>query len=331
MIRPLTALMLLGAAGAGLHLYSVKQGTTLLERELRDIRRQTEAARERTQVLRAEWALLNEPDRLRQVVQRHLPLDAMAPAQFVRESDLARRLPAPVTFAGTPSLFAPLPGSEPAGRESVLVARAPEAPVATPVAATPVAATPVAAPVAAIAVAAVAPPRVAAPVAPPAAAPAAAPVTTATIASLAPPPRAAAPRPQAPPPPAIPAGGLQPPVVAPVIAPTQNAAARVNPPVAAAVTATALPPIPGTTQTAAARAPRAAPAPPAAPQPYAARPPAQLVRTPPSPATAVPPSVVGTPGQNIRPLLPPPVPYGSSGSGLISSATAATLTAQAGR
>ncbi len=310
MIRPLTALLLLGAAGTGLNLYSVKQGTTLLERELRDIRRQTEAARDRTQVLRAEWALLNEPDRLRQVVQRHLPLDAMAPGQFVREADLARRLPAPVVFAGTPSLFAPAPGGEPPRRENVLVARAAEPQVVLAAVAPP-------APM----------PNVASPVAP------------TTVAALLPAPRAAAPRPQAPPPPVLPAGGLQPTAASGLAPPSPVGIA--TPATTAPITtmqgviATPLPPIAGTTQ-APPTAYRPPPRPAAPPSmPYAAtpaaRPPAQLVRTPSPPAAVLPPSVAGTPGQNIRPLLPPPVPYGAAGAGLISSARASTLTAQAGR
>jgi hypothetical protein len=107
MIRPLTLLTLCAAAGAGLWLYQVKHAASQLDRELREINRRTEQARERTQVLRAEWALLNEPDRLRQVAQRHLPLEPMAPAQFVRLGDVGARLPAPRHFAGAPSLFAP--------------------------------------------------------------------------------------------------------------------------------------------------------------------------------------------------------------------------------
>ncbi|MEO3472658.1 hypothetical protein AAFN86_12375 [Roseomonas sp. CAU 1739] len=112
MIRPLTLVTLCAAAGAGLYLYQVKHSVSELDRELRDINRRTEHARERTQVLRAEWALLNEPDRLRQVAQRYLPLDAMTPAQFVRIGEIERRLPAARQFAGSPSLFAP---TEPAG------------------------------------------------------------------------------------------------------------------------------------------------------------------------------------------------------------------------
>jgi hypothetical protein len=115
MIRPLTLVSLIAAAGAGLHLYQVKHSVSMLDRELREVNRQTEVVRERTQILRAEWALLNEPDRLRQVAQRHLALEPMAPAQFIREAELERRLPAARVFAGPPSLFGPveLPPSMP--------------------------------------------------------------------------------------------------------------------------------------------------------------------------------------------------------------------------
>ncbi|WP_230166868.1 hypothetical protein, partial [Roseomonas sp. CECT 9278] len=183
MIRPLTLLSMVTAAGAGLYLYQVKHSVAQLDRELRGINRQTEQARERTQVLRAEWALLNEPDRLRQVAQRHLPLEAMTPAQFVRPAEMERRLPPPRQFAGTPSLFAPV---EPAGDGSAtaiaLAAAAPRTPVAAPtaspspvavaaatpqpapapaapVAAAPVAAAPVAAPAAPVVTAAAEAPR----------------------------------------------------------------------------------------------------------------------------------------------------------------------------
>ena len=115
MIRPLTLASLIVAAGAGLHLYQVKHSVSMLDRELREVNRQTEVVRERTQILRAEWALLNEPDRLRQVAQRHLVLEPMAPAQFIREAELERRLPAARPFAGPASLFGPpeLPPSVP--------------------------------------------------------------------------------------------------------------------------------------------------------------------------------------------------------------------------
>ena len=145
MIRPMTLLSMLAAAGAGLYLYQVKHSVAQLDRELRSVHRQTEQARERTQVLRAEWALLNEPERLRQVAQAHLPLEAMSPTQFVRMHEIERRLPAARVFAGPASLFAPIepPGD---GRPVALAlaeprGRAPAAPAAAePVAPEPAAA-----------------------------------------------------------------------------------------------------------------------------------------------------------------------------------------------
>lgn len=133
MIRPFTLIGIVCAAGSGLYLYTVKHEVAQLDRQLRDINRQTEQARERTQVLRAEWALLNEPDRLRTVAQRHLSLEPMTPQQFVRPGDLARRLPQAVAFAGAPSLFAPLPSSASSTRE-VALAAATTAPAAAPAA-----------------------------------------------------------------------------------------------------------------------------------------------------------------------------------------------------
>jgi hypothetical protein len=190
MIRPLTLLTLVAAAGAGLYLYQVKHSVSQLDRELRGINRQTEQARERTQVLRAEWALLNEPDRLRQVAQRHLPLEAMTPGQFVRMAEMERRLPSARAFAGQPSLFAPV---EPAGDGS---ATAIAFAAATPRARAAAEAAP-AAPAVVAAPAPAATPAPAAPVATAAATPAPEPARAEPPARPAPPARlaAAAPRP----------------------------------------------------------------------------------------------------------------------------------------
>lgn len=134
MIRPVTLVSLIAAAGAGLYLYQVKHSVSMLDRELREVNRQTEVVRERTQILRAEWALLNEPDRLRQVAQRHLALEPMAPAQFIRDTEMERRLPSARPFAGPPSLFGPpeMPASVP---EALIVPKPTVAAVAAPAAA----------------------------------------------------------------------------------------------------------------------------------------------------------------------------------------------------
>ncbi|HWL79933.1 MAG TPA: hypothetical protein VNR89_03190 [Roseomonas sp.] len=126
MFRPLTVVAITAFSLVGWHVYRSEEAATHLDRELRDVTRRIEAARERTQVLKAEWAMLNEPERLRQMAQKHLPLDTMTPSQFLRLTDLERRLPSPATFAGPVDLFGP------AAETAVAAAAPPDEPQAEP-------------------------------------------------------------------------------------------------------------------------------------------------------------------------------------------------------
>ncbi|PWS37182.1 hypothetical protein DFH01_09975 [Falsiroseomonas bella] len=137
MIRPLTVLCFLAFAGAGAWLYQVKHAVAVKDRELLEIRRETEQARQRIDILRAEWALLNEPDRLRQTATHLLTLEPMQPQHFVRLGDLGRRLPNAVAFAGAPDLFAPAPSTAPATMLATAPERAPAAQPASSQAETP--------------------------------------------------------------------------------------------------------------------------------------------------------------------------------------------------
>ncbi|MDO9711245.1 cell division protein FtsL [Paracraurococcus lichenis] len=104
--RPISLLTFTGAMLAGLHLYQTKHDVALLDRELRAIGKQIDEAKDRTQALQAEWAWLNEPERLRGVAQRHLPLEPMQPAQFIRLNESEKRLPAVAAYDGPTALFA---------------------------------------------------------------------------------------------------------------------------------------------------------------------------------------------------------------------------------
>jgi hypothetical protein len=95
MIRPLTFICLIAAFGSGLYLYSEKHKAVLLDRDIAHAIHATEAARERTGLLRAEWALLNDPGRLQDMADKYLALKPMAPGQFVQLADLSTRLPPP--------------------------------------------------------------------------------------------------------------------------------------------------------------------------------------------------------------------------------------------
>ncbi|MBO1074798.1 cell division protein FtsL [Roseomonas marmotae] len=129
MFRPLTVIAITAFCVVGWNVYRAEDSARQLDRELRDLTRRIEQARDRTQVLRAEWALLNEPERLRQVAQKYLPLETMQPAQFVRLQDVDRHLPTAIAFAGPVNLFGSAPetalaAAEPAGEAPAAAAPA---------------------------------------------------------------------------------------------------------------------------------------------------------------------------------------------------------------
>jgi hypothetical protein len=102
MIRPLTFLTLVAACSSGMYLYTVKHRAELLDRQITHVMRATEVARQRTGMLRAEWQVLNNPDRLRPMAAQYDPgLQAMAPTQWVQLADLGSRLPPPAAAATT--------------------------------------------------------------------------------------------------------------------------------------------------------------------------------------------------------------------------------------
>jgi hypothetical protein len=107
MIRPLTLLSIIAAAGAGLHVYNTKHAVSLLDRELRTIAQEIREAEARTTALRADWTWATEQERLRALVQRHLALEPMQPSQFVRFAEAERRLPPPGAPDGPAAPFAP--------------------------------------------------------------------------------------------------------------------------------------------------------------------------------------------------------------------------------
>ncbi|MXV44664.1 hypothetical protein GS501_06360 [Saccharibacter sp. 17.LH.SD] len=93
-IRPVTFFCALLAAGAGLFLYAKKHETLVLDQQINQMVQDTRRVQEKTAMLRTQWALLNQPDRLSALSTRILPkLRSVEPTQFVRVSQLADRLP----------------------------------------------------------------------------------------------------------------------------------------------------------------------------------------------------------------------------------------------
>ncbi|AQS88898.1 hypothetical protein AA101099_2123 [Neoasaia chiangmaiensis NBRC 101099] len=96
MIRPFTIFCAVLAGGSGMFLYTKKHETTILDQQITQIVQSTEHVRQQTAMLRTQWALLNQPDRLGILSGRFLPqLHPMAPNQFVRLASAMETLPAP--------------------------------------------------------------------------------------------------------------------------------------------------------------------------------------------------------------------------------------------
>ncbi|MCP1245458.1 hypothetical protein NKW54_05830 [Acetobacter cerevisiae] len=122
--RPFTCCCAVLAIASGFFLYTKKHQTTLLDQQISKIVSDTERVRSQTAMLRTEWALENQPERLTRLAEHHLVgLHTMDPAQFVRMADLSARLPAPTVK---------IPAEDPrAGMTAATLASAqPTAPVA---------------------------------------------------------------------------------------------------------------------------------------------------------------------------------------------------------
>ena len=132
MIRPVTFVALLLAGSSGLYLYQTKHRSEVLDQRIEQTLRKVSVARDHIGLLRAEWALLNEPDRLGQLAAQHLSLQPLVPSRFVSVSDLDAHLPP----LGPPD--APADGSAPeetaaaaSSAPAAGAAAAPSAPVRT--------------------------------------------------------------------------------------------------------------------------------------------------------------------------------------------------------
>lgn len=94
MIRPATVICALIAAGSGLFLYTKKHETLVLDQNITKIVQETRRVQEQTAMLRTQWALLNQPDRLSALSARVLPqLRQVEPTQFIQLAKLRAELP----------------------------------------------------------------------------------------------------------------------------------------------------------------------------------------------------------------------------------------------
>ena len=82
MIRAATIVWTTLAGCVGFGLFQLKHEVQALEDELFRLNRQILAEQQQTHVLKAEWAYINQPERLEALARRHLDLTPMRPQQI---------------------------------------------------------------------------------------------------------------------------------------------------------------------------------------------------------------------------------------------------------
>lgn len=93
MMRFLHLIAIAGLIGSAGYAYSIKYDTLYQAEQVAKLKARAQREREGIAVLKAEWQLLNRPDRLQAVVDRHLDLPPLQIHQLARFSDLPNRAP----------------------------------------------------------------------------------------------------------------------------------------------------------------------------------------------------------------------------------------------
>ena len=134
MIRsPIVLWSALVSAAVGVLFYTSHQ-TQELEAELEARHRAVIAEREAIRVLRAEWAYLNEPGRLRELARLHTPLGPAMPIQIItRPGEVPIALPGLGALPGVPvPQHKPVPGQAPTADSEIAAAPSAQPAVAPP-------------------------------------------------------------------------------------------------------------------------------------------------------------------------------------------------------
>lgn len=125
MIRPVTLVTGLLMLGSGAWLFVVKHRAGTLEHKIGGVTAQIRSSEQRIRVLRAEWALETDPNRLARLAAMFMPqLRPMKPDQLVSWQQLADALPPPGAELPHLPLPPPLPGDLSGAPSSAAVAAA---------------------------------------------------------------------------------------------------------------------------------------------------------------------------------------------------------------
>ena len=91
MIRILHILAITALIGSALYAYSVKYETLYYAEQIAKLKARVHRERDAIAVVKAEWQLLNRPDRLQAIADRHLDLQPLDVRQLATFAELPNR------------------------------------------------------------------------------------------------------------------------------------------------------------------------------------------------------------------------------------------------
>jgi hypothetical protein len=92
-IKLLHVLAIGGLIGSAGYAYSIKYETLYHAEQVAKLKTRIQKERDAIAVIKAEWQLLNRPDRLQEIADRHLDLQPMSVHQLARLAELPPRAP----------------------------------------------------------------------------------------------------------------------------------------------------------------------------------------------------------------------------------------------
>lgn len=93
MLKVLHVVAIGGLVASAAYVYRVKYDTLYQAEQVAKLKTRVQKERDAIAVLRAEWQMLDRPERIQALVAKGLDLQPIGPAQFVRLTDLPARQP----------------------------------------------------------------------------------------------------------------------------------------------------------------------------------------------------------------------------------------------
>jgi cell division protein FtsL len=134
MLRFVNICLVLGLVALAYVIYEVKYEARALDAEIAALKKDIETERDAVAVLRAEWSLLNRPERIERLAQKYLKLAPARPSQLVtldtlKDSDLEWSRMAAKDEASKPADSAKTVAAKPNPAKTVAAETIPPGPV----------------------------------------------------------------------------------------------------------------------------------------------------------------------------------------------------------